>query len=297
LASSTSGFNYGVYGQTNSTAGTAIYGLANASSGFTYGVVGQSNSDDGIGVVGIATANGDSYAILAENQATTGNTYGLVATTANGTAIYAQGPTGIRVDGFSALSGNVGIIGDLVVNGDMDVSGDKNFKIDHPMDPANRYLYHASIESFEVLDLYSGSAVLDANGEAWIELPEWMEVLNRDFRYQLTAIGAPSPGLHVADEIRGNRFRIAGGAHRSKVSWQVTGIRNDPYHQARPFVAERMKPADEQGFYLRPELYGQPAEKGILFGRNRSQTPRRDHRLPGADAAREDGGGGENSRE
>jgi hypothetical protein len=59
-----------------------------------------------------------------------------------------------------------------------------------------------------------------------------------------------------------------------KVSWQITGIRNDPYQQAHPFVAEREKPAEEQGHYQHPELYGQPEEKGIRFDRLQSLVPR-----------------------
>jgi hypothetical protein len=29
----------------------------------------------------------------------------------------------------------------------------------------------------------------------------WFGALNKDFRYQLTAIGAPGPNLHIAEEI------------------------------------------------------------------------------------------------
>jgi hypothetical protein len=38
---------------------------------------------------------------------------------------------------------------------------------------------------------YDGLVVLDDNGEAEIELPDWFTALNKGFRYQLTAIGAP----------------------------------------------------------------------------------------------------------
>ena len=36
-------------------------------------------------------------------------------------------------------------------------------------------------ESVTATDL-NGNVVLDAAGEAWVELPEWFEALNRDFR-------------------------------------------------------------------------------------------------------------------
>jgi hypothetical protein len=42
---------------------------------------------------------------------------------------------------------------------------------------------------------------LDNKGKAEIELPDWFGILNKDFRYQLTAIGAPGPNLYIAEEI------------------------------------------------------------------------------------------------
>ncbi|RME00763.1 MAG: hypothetical protein D6814_02920, partial [Calditrichaeota bacterium] len=122
----------------------------------------------------------------------------------------------------------------LKVNGNLDISGimaaqTKQFKIDHPLDPEHKYLTHTSVESPEMKNVYDGVATLDGNGEAVVTMPDWFEALNGDFRYQLTAIGAPAPGLFIAQEIRGNRFRIAGGQPGMKVSWQVTGIRHDEW--------------------------------------------------------------------
>ena len=53
-------------------------------------------------------------------------------------------------------------------------------------------------------------------------------MLNRDFRYQLACIGGFAP-VYIAREISGNRFKIVGGQPGMKVSWQVTGIRQDPF--------------------------------------------------------------------
>ncbi|MBI3949883.1 MAG: hypothetical protein HY314_05455 [Acidobacteria bacterium] len=137
-------------------------------------------------------------------------------------------------------------------------------RLDHPLDPANKYLNHASVESPEMKNLYDGIAVLDVNGEAVVTLPGWFEALNKDFRYQLTAIGAPGPNLYVAEEIKDNRFKIAGGIPGMKVSWQVTGNRQDAWAKAHPVVVEEDKSDAERGHYLSPELFGQPKENSIL---------------------------------
>lgn len=47
-----------------------------------------------------------------------------------------------------------------------------------------------------------------------------------------------------------------------KVSWQVTGIRKDPWANAHPTKVED-KPNNERGYYVHPDLYGQPIEKEI----------------------------------
>jgi hypothetical protein len=153
---------------------------------------------------------------------------------------------------------------DLVVWGNFAVAQTKNFRIDHPLDPTNKYLYHASIESSEVLNQYSGNAVLNAKGEAQVQFPAWFEAINIDFRYQLTAVGAPGPNLYVAEEVKDNAFKIAGGTPGMKVSWQVTARRNDPYMRAHPYVVEKDKPEGERGYYTDPSLYGAPKEQGIF---------------------------------
>jgi hypothetical protein len=108
---------------------------------------------------------------------------------------------------------------------------------------------------------------LGPNGTAVIELPAYFGALNRDFRYQLTAIGAPGPNLYIAEEIAGNRFTIAGGAAGMKVSWQVTGIRQDAWAEAHRIPVEEDKPATERGTYLTPKEHGQPESKGHNYER------------------------------
>jgi len=114
-----------------------------------------------------------------------------------------------------------------------------------------------------MLNLYSGNAILDGGGQAWVILPEWFAALNRDCTYQLTPIGGPAPDLHIASEIKKGRFQIAGGSPGLKVSWQVTGIRQDAYAQAHPIVVDQEKPPEERGTYLHAEEHGQPADRSL----------------------------------
>ena len=162
------------------------------------------------------------------------------------------------VEVLQATNGNVSITGTL------NATGTKNFRIDHPLDPANKYLVHAAIESSEVLNLYSGNTELDASGEAVVHLPDWFEVINKDFRYQLTSIGAPGRGLYIAEEVSGGHFKIAGGNPGGKVSWQVSGVRNDAWEKAHPLEVEVDKGAD-RGHYLTPELVGAPESERIGY--------------------------------
>jgi hypothetical protein len=120
----------------------------------------------------------------------------------------------------------------------------------------------------EMVNIYTGNAALDGNGSALVELPHWFEAVNGDFRYQLTAPARPGPGLFIAQKISGNRFTIGGGTPGGEVSWQVTGVRRDPYAQAHPLAVEENKNGRERGYYIHPELYGAPEDKQMEWGRH-----------------------------
>jgi hypothetical protein len=177
-------------------------------------------------------------------------------------------------------TGTVNVLGNLTKQ-----SG--SFKIDHPLDPANKFLYHSFVESPDMMNIYDGVVRLDDRGEATVTMPDWFGALNRDFRYQLTSIGAPGPNLYIAEEITNNQFTIAGGTAGAKVSWQVTGIRQDAWANAHPIPVEQEKQGVERGHYLHPELFGKSEEASIQWahepgmmqaakaGRTRKATPRR----------------------
>jgi hypothetical protein len=176
-----------------------------------------------------------------------------------GNIITVSGPAG-DIDWHIDNDYNTYMGGDLTVTGSLSVSGTKNFKIDDPIDPANKYLYHSTVESAEMMNVYSGNVVLDNRGEAEVNLPTWFEALNKDFRYQLTCIGGFGP-VYVAHEISDNKFHIAGGKPGLKVSWQVTAIRHDAYAEAYGSPVEVEKPTGERGHYLHPELFPVPPQE------------------------------------
>ncbi|MGA7615746.1 MAG: hypothetical protein WBX15_11275 [Thermoanaerobaculia bacterium] len=201
------------------------------------------------GVVGIGQNNGAGLLGAIDNGAGTLAAWGAVG--------YHSGSDYGFYTPYAAYVG-----GNLAVGGTLSKAAG-SFKIDDPIDPANRYLYHSFVESPDMMNIYNGVVVLGPEGTAVITMPEWFQALNRDFRYQLTAIGSPAPRLYVADEIANNHFTIAGGQPGQKVSWQVTGVRHDPYADAHRIPVEQWKPDAERGTYLHPELYGEPESLGI----------------------------------
>jgi hypothetical protein len=121
------------------------------------------------------------------------------------------------------------------------------FSIDHPFDPKRKVLNHACVEAPEYKTFYDGVATLDRRGQAQVKLPRWFDALNHELRYQLTAISAPAPELHVAREASAGSFAIAGGRPRQKVCWQVTGVRRDAWAKANPMRVEQARASARSG--------------------------------------------------
>lgn len=151
--------------------------------------------------------------------------------------------------------------------GDVEVFGNitktsGSFKIDHPLDPENRYLQHSFVESPDMMNIYNGNVITDSDGEAEVALPTYFEALNRDFRYQLTVIGTFAQAI-VGEKIQNGRFVIKTDKPNIEVSWQVTGIRKDVWANEHRIEVEVEKPEKERGYYIAPELYGHGEDKSI----------------------------------
>jgi hypothetical protein len=162
-----------------------------------------------------------------------------------------------NVDALVASGSGVNVVGTLS-------KGGGSFKIDHPLDPGNKYLYHSFVESPDMKNIYDGTITTDSAGLATITLPDWFESLNRDFRYQLTVIGQFAQAI-VASKVANNQFRIQTDKPNVEVSWQVTGIRQDAFANANRIPVEVEKAPADRGRYLYPEAIGQPAALRIGY--------------------------------
>jgi IPT/TIG domain len=178
-----------------------------------------------------------------------------------GTGIYAAGGTGSGGAGDAGyFSGNVEVVGSVSKS-----SG--SFKIDHPLDPANKYLYHSFVESPDMKNIYDGNVTTDGSGAAIVTMPSWFEALNTDFRYQLTTLGQPAHAWIGAKIANGN-FTIRTDKPHVEVSWQVTGIRQDAWANAHRVQVEVDKAKDDQGHFIHPELFGHEGEPSIAETRH-----------------------------
>ena len=265
---------YGLYGTGEGEDGYGVYAIGNT------GVFGNGNAVgvEGIstGSTGVAGVSTNYYGVVGQGGA--GGMYAITTGGSGTPGLYAQASYGWAVDAYSTETGT-GVLagsysgyggwfnGPVQVEGSFYVSGQKDFKIDHPADPANKYLLHSSVESSEMMNIYTGNVTTDAQGEATVRLPDWFEALNTGFRYQLTVIGQFAQAI-VAHEIQEHEFQIKTNLPNVKVSWLVTGVRHDAYATAHPLQVEEDKPERERGFYFHPELYGAPEEKGILWARD-----------------------------
>ncbi len=286
----------GVFGEATSQVGTTgVLGLGTGGgliNNTLFGIYGVTPTKTNFGMY----ASADSFGILAINTndnashgfggAVTGLCFNPgTAPNFQGTGVVGWGDIGVT--GISAGSGLGGVVGfcdptvdlggiigvagaptDIAIFGigDIAVTGPKLFKIDHPLDPENKYLNHFAIESNEVLNVYRGNITLDANGEATVTLPHYFHAVNNtNCSYHLTPIG-DFANLYIKEKLNGLQFKIAGGKPNMEVSWILYTERNDPllqqYPEKRKVEVEKVGRA--KGKYLTPELFGQPQEKAII---------------------------------
>ena len=300
-ASTTSSSSAAVVGYDNTSggsaavSGTSTNGTGVVATGIT-GLLGTGAGEDGVGVSASGNlgvyANGIAAGVYGVSTTSTGvigtstnyigvygsgGATGVTGVSSSGPGVVAQSATAWALDAYGTSTATGVLAGSASgfaawFNGNVDVDGNLSkaggsFKIDHPLDPSNKYLYHSFVESPDMKNIYDGNVTTNGNGDAVVTLPKWFEALNRDFRYQLTVIGQFAQAI-VGSEISHHQFSIKTDKPNVKVSWQVTGIRQDAWANAHRIPVEELKPGKERGSYLHPELYGAPEEKGVLWARD-----------------------------
>jgi hypothetical protein len=239
------------------TGGSGIHATGGDGTGIDDGG-GSGITADGGNAAGVSGSGGTGVTAVGGNGVEGGDGIAAFAGTGtggiDGNGIYAMGGNG--TDTFAGyFDGDVDVLGTLSKS-----SG--SFKIDHPLDSATKYLYHSFVESPDMMNIYNGNVITDASGTAIITMPAWFEALNKDFRYQLTVIGQFAQAI-VASEISNGSFTIKTSKPGVKVSWQVTGVRQDAWANAHRIQVEVDKAARDQGHYIHPELFGHEGEPSI----------------------------------
>jgi len=238
-----------------------VLGVTDSTDPSAHGVRGEvgaaSTAQGSAGVYGVQlNTNGNFQFNAGVHGRHDGGGIGVLGESANGIGALGVGTT-VGVAGIHPTGGLAGYFaGNVLVTGTL-VKGAGAFRIDHPLDPAHKYLQHSFVESPDMKNIYDGVVTTDRRGFATVTLPHYFDALNRDFRYQLTLLGKAAWGAQavVWQKIHLNRFVIR-SKPRVEVSWQVTGIRKDAYANANRIQPELAKPAADQGRYLHPRLYG-----------------------------------------
>jgi hypothetical protein len=228
-------------------------------------------------------SGGNSQVIGVRGQATGRYISGLGTTDAYGIYGQALGGTGQSDYAYSVYgAAATGAIfanyagyfnGNTHVNGTLSKSSG-TFKIDHPQDPENKYLIHSFVESPDMMNVYNGNITTDANGNATVSLPTYFQAENKDFKYQLTVIDNSNDFVmaKVTEEVSNNSFKVKTSKPNVKISWQVTGVRQDAWANANRVVPEVEKGEREKGKYLNPEVFGK--DKSLAMHPEVAPTPR-----------------------
>jgi hypothetical protein len=282
-------------GRTNTNAvGPALYGSVSSIFGNfgTAGVMGESTGTGGFAMLSYArNASGNGPSLVAISD---GNGNGITANSAKGNGVeatsddparygvYGWQPTfagggagaGVRAASFATngvalrasattpgssaaiFTGNVSVVGTLSKSAG-------SFKIDNPLHPATQYLSHSFVESPDMKNIYDGVVRTGAHGFATVTMPDWFQALNRDYRYQLTVLGRSFAKAIVWRELHDGTFVIRTDEPRTKVSWMVTGIRDDAYARAHRIDVVSEKRGADRGRYLYPQGFGKPASEQI----------------------------------
>jgi len=230
-----------------------------------FGIASSTDQPDAAGVSGtITSAAANAAGVRGYNASANCCGMGVAGFhSGQGIGVYGEALNGFGVSGYSPnnwsgyFQGSVNVVGTLTKSAGA-------FRIDHPLDPAHKYLQHSFVESPDMKNVYDGNVTTNGKGFATVKLPAYFQALNKDFRYQLTIIGRSFAQAIIWKRIAHNQFTIRTNQPSTAVSWQVTGLRHDAYanaHRIRTVVA---KEGSAAGKYVHPELYGKPLTKSVV---------------------------------
>ena len=217
FSEATTGTCYGVFADADAIdGGTGVHGRSDGSTGVNFGVRGEVFSQHRLRRPLREPGDGQQRhrrdrasprtrsppASRAPSSPAASRASAATASSASPTARRGYGVVGLQ--GPGAYAGY--FVGNTHVTGTLSKSAG-SFKIDHPLDPENKTLSHSFVESPDMKNIYDGQVPLDDDGGATVKLPAYFGALNRDFRYQLTAIGGAAPSLHIAAGGRGQPVR------------------------------------------------------------------------------------------
>lgn len=214
------------------------YGVSGSRGDFT-GQIGTGSE----GVSGYDFVSGCSGSLGRHNQ----GVYGFMFNQASDWAGFFDGDT--RVNGFLQVTGDI-------------LKGGTCFFIDHPLDPENKLLIHACVESPENLLIYRGKIRLGERGEAIVTLPNYFTALAKEHEATVTLTPVGRPFLVGYQWRSAYDSFIAYGEPDREVSWVVYADRDDPVvHQlTRPGEVEK-EPTSKlcpRGKLLYASAYGYP---------------------------------------
>ena len=175
-------------------ASTSTNGIGVVATGIT-GLFGTGAGSDGVGVSASGNlgvyANGIAAGVYGVSTTSTGvigtstnyigvygsgGATGVTGVSSSGPGVVAQSATAWALDAYGTSTATGVLAGSASgwaawFNGNVDVDGNLSkaggsFKIDHPLDPANKYLYHSFVESPDMMNIYNGNVTTDAQGDA-----------------------------------------------------------------------------------------------------------------------------------
>ena len=210
--------------------------------------VSKSGTSSAVAIYGTGTFRGVEG--VCGGGSTAAGVYGHAPT--DGRGVYGLTDTGVGVWGKATNAAGYGgyFEGKTHVQG-VFTATTKTFKIDHPLDPENKFLYHNSIESPEMRTVYYGRATT-FNGVVSIDLPEWWTALNgadkTEYNYLLTPIGKWAK-LFISKEIENNQFEVSSLDGDCTFSWTISAIRHDDFAESNRVQIEEEKTQEEKDRY------------------------------------------------